>query len=252
MNEIIADEEKRRLRLKTPVFQLWSSFSGCLHTDDTNTTLASSLFGFQNDSDQLKTFELPDLGTFFGFVTSGQVVLANEKITWSVTQKQWFCIPTGFTGTMHSGTKLVAIAKHDYHGLYAMGGPVEPHGRLRYIDGCSDTLLIAPPVLGDPCFNLLHFPPGIRQTSHTHPSTRMGMVMSGKGICEFGDKIIALNPGDIFHIPADTVHNFCTEEDVLNVVAYHPDSDWGPEHEDHPMINRTWVDGKKIQLQSMN
>jgi hypothetical protein len=27
------------------------------------------------------------------------------------------------------------------------------------------------------------------------------------------------------------------------VMAYHPDSDFGPEDENHPMINRTIVDG---------
>jgi hypothetical protein len=29
----------------------------------------------------------------------------------------------------------------------------------------------------------------------------------------------------------------------MRVVAYHPDSDFGPQDEDHPMINRTIVDG---------
>jgi hypothetical protein len=29
----------------------------------------------------------------------------------------------------------------------------------------------------------------------------------------------------------------------LRVIAYHPDSDFGPTHEDHPMINRTMVGG---------
>jgi hypothetical protein len=29
----------------------------------------------------------------------------------------------------------------------------------------------------------------------------------------------------------------------MTVIAYHPDSDFGATHEDHPMINRTMVDG---------
>ena len=29
----------------------------------------------------------------------------------------------------------------------------------------------------------------------------------------------------------------------MDVIAYHPDSDFGPQDEDHPMINRTIVDG---------
>ena len=29
-------------------------------------------------------------------------------------------------------------------------------------------------------------------------------------------------------------------EELGAVLAYHPDSDCGPTHEDHPMLNRTW------------
>ena len=29
----------------------------------------------------------------------------------------------------------------------------------------------------------------------------------------------------------------------MDVVAYHPDSDTGPTHDDHPMLNRTIVEG---------
>jgi hypothetical protein len=47
---------------------------------------------------------------------------------------------------------------------FALGGPCEAFGRLRYIDGCSDSLLVGPAVRGDPCLNHLHFPPGVSQT----------------------------------------------------------------------------------------
>lgn len=232
-------------------FQLWSEYDGCLYFDKPGTTLETSLFGFQNKSlEQVRTFEIPSLGTLFGFVVQGEARLSNDQVSWTVQHGQWFCIPSSVQGQLSPNSKLVIVMRHNYRGLYTMGGPVEPKGRLRYIDGCSDTLLLGPPMLGDPCFNLLHFPAHVRQTPHTHPSTRMGMVISGKGYCEYGDHRVALNVGDIFHIPAETIHNFCTEEDTLNVVAYHPDSDWGPEHEDHPMINRTWVDGKKIATHS--
>jgi hypothetical protein len=33
--------------------------------------------------------------------------------------------------------------------------------------------------LGDPCLNGLWFPLGTRQTAHTHPSVRIGMVDDG-------------------------------------------------------------------------
>ena len=31
--------------------------------------------------------------------------------------------------------------------------------------------------------------------------------------------------------------------DEMDVVAFHPDSDTGPQPDDHPMVNRTIVDG---------
>jgi len=52
----------------------------------------------------------------------------------------------------------------------------------------------------------------------------------------------------IWIIPQGVVHSFHTADSgqELNVVAYHPDTDHGPEDETHPMLNRTWVDGQKV------
>lgn len=44
-------------------------------------------------------------------------------------------------------------------------------------------------------------------------------------------------------IPTDGQHSFFTDDSEMDVIAYHPDSDTGPTHDDHPMINRTIVDG---------
>ena len=131
----------------------------------------------------------------------------------------------------------------NYTGLPSVGGPIEATGRLRYIDGCTDTLLIAPPRRGDPCLNLLHFPPGVLQTQHTHPSVRVGVVVRGRGVChsEMGD--FPLVPGTVFYMLADTVHGFETRDEEMVVVAWHPDSDTGPSDDDHPMVNRTMVGG---------
>jgi Cu/Ag efflux pump CusA len=41
-------------------------------------------------------------------------------------------------------------------------------------------------------------------------------------------------------------HRFITDTHTMDVIAYHPDSDWGPTHDEHPMVNRTWVNGHKI------
>ena len=97
---------------------------------------------------------------------------------------------------------------------------------------------------GAPCLNHLHFPPDIRQTRHTHPSGRAGVVIGGKGVCLCGDREVPLLPGTAFVIPAGAEHSFNTSEgETLDVFAFHPDSDFGPTGTDHPMVNRTIVGG---------
>lgn len=130
-----------------------------------------------------------------------------------------------------------------YEGLAQAGGPVEALGRLRYIDGCSDSLLICPALVGDPCLNLLHLPAGIHQTAHTHPSDRIGIILRGAGRCLTPESETPLEPGMFWHIPPETVHSFHTDADSLDVLAWHPDSDFGPSHDWHPMVNRTIVEG---------
>lgn len=124
-----------------------------------------------------------------------------------------------------------------------LGGPIEGSGRLKYIDGCTDSLLIPPVLKGYPCLNSLHFPLNTDQTAHTHSSDRLGVIVSGRGECETPDGVTALVPGVQFRIPANALHKFRTREEPMIVVAYHPESDFGPQHEDHPMVNRTFVDG---------
>jgi len=138
--------------------------------------------------------------------------------------------------------------------MFALGGPIEAgEGRLPYIDGCTDSLLLSPAVKGAPCLNHLHFPRGILQTRHTHPSGRAGMVIRGKGVCIYDSsngtgerklEKVPLEPGTAFVIPAHLVHAFeTTSGEELDVVAFHPDSDFGPSSINHPMINRTIVNG---------
>jgi quercetin dioxygenase-like cupin family protein len=76
-------------------------------------------------------------------------------------------------------------------------------------------------------------------------------VIRGQGTCVCGDSRQALEPGMAFVIPANVVHAFeTTHGQELDVIAFHPDSDFGPSADDHPMINRTMVNGisaSKIQ-----
>ena len=139
--------------------------------------------------------------------------------------------------------QAIVIERFGYQGLPMIGGPIEHTGRLRYIDGCTDTVLISPPVLGDPCLNLLHFPTNIRQTMHTHPSLRCGITMSGKGRAIFPDGEVPLEPGSCWFLRTGGQHAFHTDQSELLVSAWHPDTDTGPSHHDHPMLNRTMVEG---------
>lgn len=191
-------------------------------------------------------------GTSFGFVYSGQAtvtfILAGCQQTFYLEPGMYFSVPNSFS---ISGGCGFITTRLGYQGTFMIGGAIEKQGRLRYIDGCSDSLLISPVIKGDPCLNYLHFPPNIGQTRHTHPSLRVGIVARGRGRCVVpsnddgtgADVIIPLTPGDIFIIPTNGQHSFFTDDSEMDVIAYHPDSDTGPTHDDHPMINRTIVDG---------
>lgn len=200
----------------------------------------------------------------FGFVHSGEAILTRElssgrTIKFTLVEGMYFACPGRFQ--VKSGSGFISKVPADdlrqpQLPLFTLGGPLEDHdgrllaGRLPYIDGCTDTLLIPPVVKGAPCLNHLHFPSDVIQTQHTHPSGRTGIVVQGTGRCRFLDPITnetrttTLEPGMVFCIPKDSPHAFETSENAtLDVVAFHPDSDFGPTAADHPMVNRTMVGG---------
>lgn len=179
-------------------------------------------------------------GTHFGFVWRGAATVSCVAGAFTLGAGMYFSVPGD--GEIEGGEGIVAT-RLGFRGLFSIGGPIEAAGRLRYIDGCTDSLLVPPVVCGDPCLNALYFPPGVDQTEHTHPTARVGMVAAGSGECVTPDGVSALAPGLAFVIPADARHRFRTADGPLVVVAYHPDSDVGPTHESHPMITRTIVGG---------
>ncbi len=185
--------------------------------------------------------ELQGSGTHYGYVYQGQLTIQVSSGLFVLKSGMYFSLPGA--GTLLGDGQGIVITRLGYKGVFNIGGPIEPEGRLLYIDGCRDSLLIPPVVRGDPCLNALYFPPGINQTQHTHPSMRIGMVVSGQGECITPDEVIPLEPGQVFVIPAGGLHSFKTTNSPMVVCAYHPDSDYGPTHENHPMINRTWVNG---------
>jgi hypothetical protein len=125
-------------------------------------------------------------------------------------------------------------------------GDVEEQGRLMYIDGCSDSILVYPPRLGDPSLNHLHFPKHIEQSYHIHPTIRLGVVINGEGVSDYYDSTgklcqMQLTPGTMFCLTENQKHRFKTEHRDMDIVVYHPDSDWGPEDHNHIMVNRTFL-----------
>lgn len=180
-------------------------------------------------------------GTVFFFLQKGTASFSNQLLSIELSTGMYFSQKAPFSVKLGPNSKAIFVATESFECLNAIGGPIESIGRLKYINGCSDTLLLSPSRLGEPCLNLLHFPPHTIQTSHHHPSFRFGIVVSGSGesVTERGAQ--ELNPGDCFFIPALAKHKFNTFEHPMNIIAFHPDSDWGPTDEVHPMKNRTII-----------
>lgn len=189
---------------------------------------------------------LPKGATYLGFVSSGEIKLVQNvpQIRERILYEGDFFSVVGSAKILSKGLGIVT-SSINYRGLNVFGGPIEQEGRLKYIDGCTDTLLIPPVRKGDSCLNHLHFPPHIIQTPHTHPSIRTGLIYRGEGECIVPEEneSIPLIPGKAFIIKTDTIHSFNTKDSTMDVIAYHPDSDVGMTDLDHPMINKTIVDG---------
>lgn len=196
------------------------------------------IYGF--DGDPLR---VEGDGTAFGFVWGGSVKVSGS-LCQLVGAMRYFAMPFSGALDISAGGKGFIAVRYGYRGMPLFGGPVENVGRLRYIDGCSDSLLIAPPIMGDPCFNLLHFPSGIDQTKHTHPSVRAGLIHHGEGYCHTEHGTEDLRAGRMFILYPDAIHAFSTVgTGGMTLTVFHPETDFGPTHENHPMLNKTIVDG---------
>lgn len=191
-----------------------------------------------------KFIETKEDDTHYGYVFEGVSKLYYQGKSYNLYSGDYFSVPGKSEIIGGSG---VLVSREEFSGSFVIGSS-EKEGRLAYIDGCKDSVLIHPIIMGDPCLNMLYFPPGIYQTKHTHPSDRIGMIVSGNGIChsedDYGEQIeTELSPGVIFCIHANGNHFFSTGDSHMTVLAYHPESDFGATNDNHPMINRTIVNG---------
>lgn len=206
-----------------------------------------------------------ETGTIFGYIHSGEWEVRNSAFS-SIARGQGFFSAAGGVGLRLKSKDglVICIERCGYKGLNLMGQR-ETRGRMSYIDGCSDSLLVFPNRMGDACLNHLHFPKGILQTQHTHPSIRLGFVAGGEGWAwyegAYGKHVdaksgkvqtfsepweIKLAEGGMFLLEESEQHSFKTLDKTMDVIAYHPDTDWGPTDFNHPMLNRTYIDhGKK-------
>jgi mannose-6-phosphate isomerase-like protein (cupin superfamily) len=179
-------------------------------------------------------------GTTFLIVGDGTAYLNG----YPVRAGMYGCSP-GKTWVQSPRCLAMIVTAKRYTGMFAVGGPVEDVGRLRYIDGCTDTGLIHPIRLGDPCLNYLHFPPGIRQTEHHHPSHRIGLIFKGGGLCHTQAGYLPMRPGNAFVLPVGEKHHFETTDESMHIIAFHPDSECGPTDESHQMLNATKIGAKE-------
>lgn len=178
--------------------------------------------------------------TSFGYCLEGPVTVTKGDLQFPMVEGMFFSLAGPFK--VSGGGKVVVIDRLGFRGLDQFGGPVEAQGRLCYIDNCKSSILVAPPRVGDPVFNLLTFPPGVTQTMHIHPSIRFGVISSGSGYCLGPSRDpIPLKKGAIFLLDESEAHCFKSEKEPMSVIAYHPDSDVGPTDSQHPMLSRTYT-----------
>ena len=185
-----------------------------------------------------------DGSTRYGYVLEGSVRVQTDGVDATLGAGSYFALVAGCS--LQPDGVAVVIERKGFCGTTCIGR-IERRGRLAYIDGCSDSVLVMPPRRGDPVLNHLHFPSGVKQTQHTHPSIRLGVVARGTGhaYSSHGEAWeLPLRPGCVFLLREHEVHAFRTDKSgsTMDVIAYHPDSDWGPTDGAHPMINRTYIE----------
>lgn len=155
-----------------------------------------------------------------------------------------FAVNNHFTIKCGSGTAVVV----EYPGLHLLESryyvqDILAQGNLSYIDGGTNTTAVNPGRLGDPVINYVHFPAGMTQTLHTHPSHRVGMVLKGLGQIELdNNELFDVREGEVFFMQRNVLHNFmCPFGQDVVLFVFAPDSGTGPTDEVNPLKIRTYI-----------
>lgn len=197
----------------------------------------------------LRITKLED-GEIKGFSPAGTAYIMLQGASFSSEEAHFkringaFCINNLFTIDCKGGGNAVVI---EYDGLKLLENRYYIQtelgmGNLSYMDGGTNTTAVNPGRLGDPVVNYVHFPAGMSQTLHTHPSHRVGMVLKGRGLIELNDGEFPLKPGDVFFMQRNVLHNFmCPYDEDVVLFVFAPDSGTGPTDEVNPLKIRTYV-----------
>lgn len=200
--------------------------------------------GYMFENEEVSLPEFCKFCSIYGYSYGNSSIIVDGK-EYKLEKGQYFSLGVTDKVSVNSTDKLFVVVRLGYIVPNNIGW-VEKQGRLSYIDGCSDSLLIYPARLGDSSLNLLYFPPGIDQTFHRHPSIRLGCVIDGEGFSDVGEnnsvETRSLTSGNSFCLLEQERHRFKTKDSSMTVIAFHPDGDWGPTDHNHTMLNRTYKD----------
>lgn len=193
-------------------------------------------------------------GGVYGVVTQGSVLLAENQTFHTIKAGHFFTTKKGAKFQLEDPqTVIVTVQFEQYKGVFTLG-EIPSFGNLGYINGAYNRVLSGPQMKGLPCLNSLHIDVPIDQTAHTHPSTRVGVIMDGNIEARIyrneDDKLprkLILAKGDVFVMKPDTIHSFhktdAQGDNPMHLVAFHPDSETGPTHEVAPMMTNSLVKG---------
>ncbi len=184
----------------------------------------------------------------FDYTRGTYYIMLQDASYWSDSVKlesvnAALCVNNHFTVKCHRGNAVVI----EYPGLKLLESRffVQDRlgqGNLSYIDGGTNTTAVNPGRLGDPVINYVHFPAGMTQTLHTHPSHRVGMVLQGRGVVELDHGNFDLAQGDVFFMQRNVLHNFtCPHNEDVILFVFAPDSGTGPTDEVNPLKIRTYI-----------
>jgi len=206
--------------------------------DEGESSLPSKLLGYTTET--MDNSFGSKFSTVYGYVQEGDITISyKQEYLFNVPEGFYFCIVGEFK--IIGKGRCVLFERIGVRGVFQIGGPLEKIGRVAYISGCSDSLLVFPPRIGDPCMNCLWFPRHVRQTMHIHPTVRFAIVTKGNGRCVTPEGELPLKEGYVFKLKPMSQHCFFTDKEEMTIITYHPDSDWGPTDDQHPMLNKTLI-----------